>query len=67
MGTATRLTAMLKGWMSPVMPTVAGTNTTAMDNWAIAAETSHERGRGRGAKNPSNTATAPKDSQNPTD
>ena len=32
-GTATRLTPMLKGWMSPVMPTVAGTNTTAMDNW----------------------------------
>ena len=44
---------------------LAGVNTARIANCAASAEVTHERGRGRGANTPSNTATAPKESQKP--
>ena len=67
-GTTTRLTKMASGWIRPVSTALAGAKTAAMASCASTAERTHDpapRGRERGAKNASSTATAPNDSQNP--
>ena len=64
-GTATRLTGTLSGCAKPMSDTVAGMNTSAMASWAETADPTRERLPRRGAKNPTSTATAPKESQNP--